>query len=79
MRIRTAAVVVALLAVVSGTVLAADSAAPALKKGDRIVFLGDSITAGGARPDGYITLIKNAKDLFNAPFNVIGPAAGAAL
>ena len=27
---------------------------------------------------GGITLIKNAKDLFNAPFNVIGPAAGAA-
>jgi putative peptidoglycan lipid II flippase len=31
-----------------------------------------SITSGG------ITLIGNAKDLFNAPFNVIGPAAGAA-
>ncbi len=31
-----------------------------------------SITRGG------ITLIGNAKDLFNAPFNVIGPAAGAA-
>jgi lysophospholipase L1-like esterase len=60
MRIRTAAVVVALLAVVSGTVLAADSAAPALKKGDRIVFLGDSITAGGGGANGYITLIKNA-------------------
>jgi putative peptidoglycan lipid II flippase len=27
---------------------------------------------------GGITLISNAKDLFNAPFNVIGPAAGAA-
>jgi putative peptidoglycan lipid II flippase len=27
---------------------------------------------------GGITLIGNAKDLFNAPFNVIGPAAGAA-
>ncbi len=33
--------------------------APALKKGDRIVFLGDSITAGGAGPKGYITMIKN--------------------
>ena len=31
-----------------------------------------SVTEGG------ITLIGNAKDLFNAPFNVIGPAAGAA-
>jgi putative peptidoglycan lipid II flippase len=28
--------------------------------------------------DGGITVIGNAKDLFNAPFNVIGPAAGAA-
>jgi putative peptidoglycan lipid II flippase len=28
--------------------------------------------------EGGITLIGNAKDLFNAPFNVIGPAAGAA-
>ena len=28
----------------------------ALKKNDRIVFLGDSITAAGPRPGGYITL-----------------------
>jgi putative peptidoglycan lipid II flippase len=27
---------------------------------------------------GSLTLIKTAKDLFNAPFNIIGPAAGAA-
>ena len=31
-----------------------------LKKGDRIVFLGDSITQGGVGPKGYVTLIKNA-------------------
>lgn len=30
-----------------------------LKKGERIVFLGDSITAGGVGPQGYVTLIKN--------------------
>jgi lysophospholipase L1-like esterase len=30
-----------------------------LKKGDRIIFLGDSITAGGISPKGYITLIKS--------------------
>jgi len=29
-----------------------------LKKGDRIVFLGDSITAAGVRPKGYVTLIE---------------------
>jgi len=32
----------------------------------------------GSMQRGGITLIGNAKDLFNAPFNVIGPAAGAA-
>ena len=32
---------------------------PALKKGERIVFLGDSITHFGERPKGYVTLIKN--------------------
>jgi lysophospholipase L1-like esterase len=31
-----------------------------LKKNDRIVFLGDSITAAGARPDGYITLARES-------------------
>jgi len=31
-----------------------------LKKNDRIVFLGDSITAAGARPGGYITLSAEA-------------------
>jgi lysophospholipase L1-like esterase len=31
-----------------------------LKKGDRIVFLGDSITQGGVGPKGYVTMIKTA-------------------
>jgi isoamyl acetate esterase len=34
--------------------------APALKKGERIVVRGDSITELGVRPKGYVTLIKNA-------------------
>lgn len=33
--------------------------APALKKGERIVFLGDSITQAGVGKTGYVTLIKN--------------------
>jgi lysophospholipase L1-like esterase len=33
-----------------------------LKKGDRIVFLGDSITEAGAGPKGYVTLIRKALD-----------------
>jgi lysophospholipase L1-like esterase len=32
---------------------------PALTKGERIVFLGDSITAAGVGKTGYVTLIKN--------------------
>ena len=39
--------------------LGADGAEP-LKKGDRIVFLGDSITQAGASPKGYVTLIRSA-------------------
>ncbi len=31
-----------------------------LKQGDRIVFLGDSITAGGVREKGYVTLVGQA-------------------
>ncbi|HEY1186989.1 MAG TPA: SGNH/GDSL hydrolase family protein [Gemmata sp.] len=38
----------------------AADAPPALKKGEKIVFLGDSITAGGVAPKGYVTVIKNA-------------------
>jgi isoamyl acetate esterase len=38
---------------------AAADDAPALKKGDRIVFLGDSITQAGVGPKGYVTVIKN--------------------
>lgn len=30
-----------------------------LQSGDRIVFLGDSITQAGAGPDGYVTLVRN--------------------
>lgn len=44
----------------SVAVLGADAEAVPLKKGDRIVFLGDSITAGGVSPKGYVTLIKKA-------------------
>jgi lysophospholipase L1-like esterase len=42
-------------------VRAADEPVP-LKRGDRIVFLGDSITQGGGGANGYITLIKKALD-----------------
>ena len=40
--------------------LRAEEAAQPLKKDDRIVFLGDSITAGGVKPQGYVTLLTAA-------------------
>jgi putative peptidoglycan lipid II flippase len=43
-----------------------------------VMFDGYFLNYFGSLRAGGITLIGNAKDLFNAPFNVIGPAAGAA-
>jgi putative peptidoglycan lipid II flippase len=43
-----------------------------------VMFDGIFLKYFGSVQAGGITLIGNAKDLFNAPFNVIGPAAGAA-
>lgn len=51
----TAAVMTILAASFAGA-----QAAPPLAKGERIVFLGDSITQGGVGPDGYVTLVKQA-------------------
>jgi isoamyl acetate esterase len=57
-RFLLAAVVLGMLH--QGATPAGASGGIVLKKGERIVFLGDSITAGGAGPRGYVTLIKNA-------------------
>jgi lysophospholipase L1-like esterase len=48
--------------------------AEALKKGDRVVFLGDSITQAGAGPGGYVTLVKErlAKEHPDLGVEVIG-------
>jgi putative peptidoglycan lipid II flippase len=43
-----------------------------------VMFDGYFLYYFASKSTGGITLIGNAKDLFNAPFNVIGPAAGAA-
>jgi hypothetical protein len=45
----------ALLLVTALFVTAAPAAEPPLAKGEKIVFLGDSITAGGVSPKGYVT------------------------
>jgi lysophospholipase L1-like esterase len=39
---------------------AEETAQQPLKKDDRIVFLGDSITAGGVKPGGYVTVLSEA-------------------
>lgn len=41
-----------------------------VKKGDRIVFLGDSITQGGGGPKGYVTLVKNALSTKHADYGL---------
>jgi lysophospholipase L1-like esterase len=56
MRPRIAALLLA--AAAAAPAFAADPSAPPLKKGDRIVFLGDSITQAGVGPKGYVTLVK---------------------
>ncbi|HWG44280.1 MAG TPA: SGNH/GDSL hydrolase family protein [Gemmataceae bacterium] len=55
-----ASIVAASLLGLSATASGAESAPVTLKKSDRIVFLGDSITEAGAGPKGYITLVKKA-------------------
>jgi lysophospholipase L1-like esterase len=55
------ALAAAFVAAIAGPVPAADAPPVPLMKGDRIVFLGDSITQAGAdHPTGYFNLIKDA-------------------
>lgn len=49
---------VAVLLAVAVPCLAED--APPFKKGDKVIFLGDSITQGGNGPKGYVGLIRTA-------------------
>ena len=50
------------LAAMTAIVFSAVAAPAELKKGDRVVFLGDSITQAGAGPSGYVTLVREALD-----------------
>ena len=55
-------------------VASADEPSVKLKAGDRIVFLGDSITEQGAKPHGYVTMIRQTmeKKYPNLKIEVIG-------
>lgn len=61
-RMKVSAALALLLALaVPGAANAAEEGSPEpLRKGERIVFLGDSITAGGVGKGGYVTLIHDA-------------------
>src|SRR5262245_1274898 len=48
----------------------------AVKKGDRIIFLGDSITQSGAGPKGYVTRVKEALKKGHAELKVEVIGAG---
>ena len=54
----------------------AEEPAVKLKAGDRIVFLGDSITQGGAGPNGYVTMIRQALDKKHADLKIEVIGAG---
>ena len=54
----------------------ADEPAVKLKANDRIVFLGDSITQGGAGPNGYVTMIRQALDKKHADLKIEVIGAG---
>jgi len=57
-----------LFAITAITAMAADITP--VKKDDRIVFFGDSITQGGGGPKGYITVFKNAMTAKHADYNL---------
>ena len=70
--------IAAVLLVASGLTVAiagSDSRVP-LKKGERIVFLGDSITAGGVGANGYVTLIKKQLQEKHADLGITVIGAG---
>jgi putative peptidoglycan lipid II flippase len=54
------------------------AAAPLMIGVSLIMFDGIFFNRFASAQVGQLTLINNAKDLFNAPFNIIGPAAGTA-
>jgi lysophospholipase L1-like esterase len=56
-RLLSAAILLTLGMVMANSALADEQP---LKKGERIVFLGDSITEAGAAPGGYVALVKSA-------------------
>ena len=59
----------------TSAIKAADAPTP-LKQGDRIVFLGDSITAGAVKPQGFVTLIRASIDAAHKDLGIETIGAG---
>ena len=60
MRLLASGMITMVIAFAAATAPAEEKpAAPPLKKGETIVFFGDSITQAGVGPKGYVTLVKN--------------------
>jgi len=73
----SAIAITALAAILSiPTALRAEETPQPLKKGDRIVFLGDSITQAGVKPDGYVTLLTGAIKAANPDLGIETFGAG---
>lgn len=68
------AVFAAILAIPS--MVRAEVAPTPLKQGDRIVFFGDSITAGAVKPGGFITLIRGSIDATHPDLGIETIGAG---
>ncbi len=67
---------IGVLVLQSVVVFAEDQPSITLKQGDRIVFLGDSITQGGAGPNGYVTMIRQELDKRKADLKIEVIGAG---
>jgi len=62
---------ICVLVLVAAASLAGEEAVKPLVKGDKIIFLGDSITAGGGGTKGYITLATKAITAAHPDFGLV--------
>lgn len=76
MKIQSLAIAVFTAVLAFPSMARAETAPVPIKKGDRIVFLGDSITAGAVKPNGYISLIRASLDASHPDLGIETIGAG---
>jgi isoamyl acetate esterase len=76
MQIHSFAIAVFTAIVSIPSMVLAEVAPTPLKQGDRIVFFGDSITAGAVKPGGYISLIRGSIDAAHSDLGIETIGAG---